>query len=203
MPSGFCWRTTRTVCWWSSTEDSSSWLRSEFEPALKPVWRSGFLLCFNVIRCWPEWHFRRLLKSSSPLCLQINQLFLFLFFFQSFNTLHMMYHEATACHVTGDLVELLSIFLSVLKATRPYLQRKGKTIDPSIYVCWPSVWVCLTQMSLSSGVPDVKQALIQWQERIDFAHKLLTLLNSYSPPELRNACLGNQCLSCVAELLGN
>ncbi|MEQ2277829.1 Ubiquitin carboxyl-terminal hydrolase 34 [Xenotaenia resolanae] len=32
-------------------------------------------------------------------------------------------------------------------------------------------------------------ALIQWQERIDFAHKLLTLLNSYSPPELRNACL--------------
>lgn len=45
---------------------------------------------------------------------------------QSFNTLHMMYHEATACHVTGDLVELLSIFLSVLKATRPYLQRKGQ-----------------------------------------------------------------------------
>uniref|UniRef100_A0A3B5M3R9 Ubiquitin carboxyl-terminal hydrolase 34 n=1 Tax=Xiphophorus couchianus TaxID=32473 RepID=A0A3B5M3R9_9TELE len=79
---------------------------------------------------------------------------------ESFNTLHMMYHEATACHVTGDLVELLSIFLSVLKSTRPYLQRK-----------------------------DVKQALIQWQERIDFAHKLLTLLNSYSPPELRNACL--------------
>lgn len=38
----------------------------------------------------------------------------------------MMYHEATACHVTGDLVELLSIFLSVLKATHPYLQRKGK-----------------------------------------------------------------------------
>ncbi|XP_010218195.1 PREDICTED: ubiquitin carboxyl-terminal hydrolase 34-like isoform X2 [Tinamus guttatus] len=72
----------------------------------------------------------------------------------------MMYHEATACHVTGDLVELLSIFLSVLKSTRPYLQRK-----------------------------DVKQALIQWQERIEFAHKLLTLLNSYSPPELRNACI--------------
>lgn len=39
-----------------------------------------------------------------------------------------MYHEATACHVTGDLVELLSIFLSVLKATRPYLQRKGTTL---------------------------------------------------------------------------
>ena len=41
----------------------------------------------------------------------------------------MMYHEATACHVTGDLVELLSIFLSVLKSTRPYLQRKGLAIS--------------------------------------------------------------------------
>lgn len=40
----------------------------------------------------------------------------------------------------------------------------------------------------------MKQALIQWQERIDFAHKLLTLLNSYSPPELRNACLGKTML---------
>lgn len=39
----------------------------------------------------------------------------------------MMYHEATACHVTGDLVELLSIFLSVLKATHPYLHRKGNS----------------------------------------------------------------------------
>lgn len=48
----------------------------------------------------------------------------------------MMYHEATACHVTGDLVELLSIFLSVLKSTRPYLQRKGLAIPISfLFVC--------------------------------------------------------------------
>lgn len=45
----------------------------------------------------------------------------------------MMYHEATACHVTGDLVELLSIFLSVLKSTRPYLQRKGLVIPISCF----------------------------------------------------------------------
>lgn len=44
----------------------------------------------------------------------------------------MMYHEATACHVTGDLVELLSIFLSVLKATHPYLQRKGKCFHDNL-----------------------------------------------------------------------
>lgn len=48
---------------------------------------------------------------------------------------------------------------------------------------------------------DVKQALIQWQERIEFAHKLLTLLNSYSPPELRNACIGKSwpCRTCPAQ----
>lgn len=46
----------------------------------------------------------------------------------------MMYHEATACHVTGDLVELLSIFLSVLKSTRPYLQRKGLVIPTSYFL---------------------------------------------------------------------
>lgn len=46
------------------------------------------------------------------------------------------------------------------------------------------------QISVFFAFTDVKQALIQWQERIEFAHKLLTLLNSYSPPELRNACIG-------------
>lgn len=50
----------------------------------------------------------------------------------------MMYHEATACHVTGDLVELLSIFLSVLKATHPYLQRKGKSSRVSMTTGTPA-----------------------------------------------------------------
>ncbi|XP_037108825.1 ubiquitin carboxyl-terminal hydrolase 34 isoform X3 [Syngnathus acus] len=122
---------------------------------------SCYLRCLDGRSCWTTLisAFRVLLENDEDRLLVVFNRGLVLMT-ESFNTLHMMYHEATACHVTGDLVELLSIFLSVLKATRPYLQRK-----------------------------DVKQALIQWQERIDFAHKLLTLLNSYSPPELRNACL--------------
>lgn len=122
---------------------------------------SCYLRCLDGRSCWTTLisAFRILLENDEDRLLVVFNRGLILMT-ESFNTLHMMYHEATACHVTGDLVELLSIFLSVLKATRPYLQRK-----------------------------DVKQALIQWQERIDFAHKLLTLLNSYSPPELRNACL--------------
>ncbi|XP_051939696.1 ubiquitin carboxyl-terminal hydrolase 34 isoform X4 [Hippocampus zosterae] len=120
-----------------------------------------YLRCLDGRSCWTTLisAFRVLLENDEDRLLVVFNRGLVLMT-ESFGTLHMMYHEATACHVTGDLVELLSIFLSVLKATRPYLQRK-----------------------------DVKQALIQWQERIDFAHKLLTLLNSYSPPELRNACL--------------
>lgn len=39
-----------------------------------------------------------------------------------------MYHEATACHVTGDIVDLLSILLQVLKNARTYIeQKKGNT----------------------------------------------------------------------------
>uniref|UniRef100_A0A3P9L1X7 Ubiquitin carboxyl-terminal hydrolase 34 n=1 Tax=Oryzias latipes TaxID=8090 RepID=A0A3P9L1X7_ORYLA len=123
---------------------------------------SCYLRCLDGRSCWTTLiAFRVLLENDEDRLLVVfNRGLILMTELQSFNTLHMMYHEATACHVTGDLVELLSIFLSVLKSTRPYLQRK-----------------------------DVKQALIQWQERIDFAHKLLTLLNSYSPPELRNACL--------------
>ena len=47
------------------------------------------------------------------------------FSFQAFNTLHVMYHEATACHVTADLTDLLEIMASVLKVARMHIQ-KGK-----------------------------------------------------------------------------
>ncbi|XP_070576482.1 ubiquitin carboxyl-terminal hydrolase 34-like isoform X2 [Ptychodera flava] len=76
------------------------------------------------------------------------------------NTLHMMYHEATACHVLGDLIELLAITRSVFKCARVYSELK-----------------------------EIKQALFAWKERMDFARKLLTLLNAYNPDELRHECL--------------
>ena len=46
--------------------------------------------------------------------------------FQAFNNLHVMYHEATACHVTGDIVDLLTIILPVLKVIRHFHEKKGK-----------------------------------------------------------------------------
>ena len=46
--------------------------------------------------------------------------------FESFNMLHMMFHEATACHVTGELVDLCTIFLELIKAVR--MQRNNAEI---------------------------------------------------------------------------
>ncbi|XP_041468588.1 ubiquitin carboxyl-terminal hydrolase 34-like isoform X2 [Lytechinus variegatus] len=79
----------------------------------------------------------------------------------AFFTLHMMYHEATACHVACELVELLSTTNAVLR-------------------------VAIQQQDLK----EVKQSLLQFPERMDFAHKLLTLLNSYTPDNVRAECVG-------------
>lgn len=78
----------------------------------------------------------------------------------AFTTLHMMYHEATACHVTGDLTEVLMILHNLLVCCRPH-----------------------------SNKPDVRSSIVGWSERLDIAQKLLSLLNSYTPKEVRTACL--------------
>ncbi|KAL4238015.1 Ubiquitin carboxyl-terminal hydrolase 34 [Mactra antiquata] len=85
---------------------------------------------------------------------------------EAFITLHVMYHEATACHVTGDIVDLLSILLHVLKNARNYVeQKKGQQSN------------------------EVKLYVHSWDEKIGIAKKLLTLLNSYTPPEIRVVCI--------------
>ncbi|XP_074662968.1 ubiquitin carboxyl-terminal hydrolase 34-like [Tubulanus polymorphus] len=81
---------------------------------------------------------------------------------EAFCTLHMMFHEATACHVTGDIVELLSIFPPVIKMARLFAEKK---------------------------VGEAKQCLSNWKEKMELIRKLLTLLNSYTPPEVREASL--------------
>ena len=46
-------------------------------------------------------------------------------FIKAFTTLHMMYHEATACHVTGDLTEVLMILHNLLVCCRPHSNKPG------------------------------------------------------------------------------
>ena len=37
---------------------------------------------------------------------------------------------------------------------------------------------------------DVRSSIVGWSERFDVAQKLLSLLNSYTPKEVRQSCLG-------------
>ncbi|XP_040568738.2 ubiquitin carboxyl-terminal hydrolase 34 [Lepeophtheirus salmonis] len=80
--------------------------------------------------------------------------------FDALNMLHMMLHEATACHVTGELIELLTIFLELVKAVR--CQRNNS---------------------------EIRQILSRWKDMSEMTGRMLTLCNSFNPPDLRNVCL--------------
>ena len=50
----------------------------------------------------------------------------------------------------------------------------------------------------SSAPPDnseIRQQLYSWKDRMDMVRKLLTLLNSYTPPDVRNHAIGEYCES--------
>ncbi len=67
-------------------------------------------------------------------CRMLTSLLMLYVWFQAFNTLHVMYHEATACHVAGEIVDLLTIMLGVLKVARIFIsERKGQLWDSFIW----------------------------------------------------------------------
>lgn len=48
---------------------------------------------------------------------------------QAFTTLHMMYHEATACHVTGDMIEVLTMLHNLLVCSHAHLNKPGTSAE--------------------------------------------------------------------------
>ena len=42
---------------------------------------------------------------------------------------------------------------------------------------------------------EIRQQLYSWKDRMDMVRKLLTLLNSYTPPDVRNHAIGESILS--------
>ena len=80
--------------------------------------------------------------------------------FDALHTLHAMYHEATACHVFGDLQELLTELLLLITTLRSNYREQKKRPPPT----------------LLKGF-------------IDAARRLVTLLNTFNPPEMRNLAL--------------
>lgn len=49
---------------------------------------------------------------------------------------------------------------------------------------------------------DVRSSIVGWSERFDVAQKLLSLLNSYTPKEVRQSCLGMSSFLTVSLWLG-
>jgi ubiquitin carboxyl-terminal hydrolase 34 len=82
--------------------------------------------------------------------------------FQSFHAMHMMFHEATACHITNELVDLLKIIVSLLKT--------------------------LANNSEQIQLREIKN---NWRDQADIMRKNILLVNSYTPSQVRIACLGN------------
>lgn len=83
--------------------------------------------------------------------------------FQAFNALYMMFHEATACHITNEIVELLKLIVSSIKTMRNRFQH----------------------------VPKLKEWKENWKEHGEAVRKCIFLINSYTPGHLRTTCFGN------------
>lgn len=79
---------------------------------------------------------------------------------EAFHMLHIMYHETTACHVAGDLAELIAIIVELIRCVRT--ARDG---------------------------PDARNILGNCKEWPDVLRKLATLLNTYNPSEIRNLAI--------------
>ncbi|XP_037912392.1 ubiquitin carboxyl-terminal hydrolase puf isoform X3 [Hermetia illucens] len=90
--------------------------------------------------------------------------------FDALHTLHSMYHEATACHVSGDLQELLTelvLLVGTLRLSSRIDQKKRAQA---------------TSSTAGPNAPPIKGLN-------EAVKRLATLLNTYNPPEMRNLTL--------------
>lgn len=72
-----------------------------------------------------------------------------------------MLHEATACQISGDMLDILTIMQDLLQCIRMYRDNK-----------------------------DARNIILNTKEWVEVLRKLATLLNTYNPPEMRQLCLG-------------
>jgi len=82
-----------------------------------------------------------------------------------------MHHEATACHVTGEIVELLSILADILRSFKPKNTAAGLQVFPANDI----------------QINRIIAASKEWPEVL---RKLATFLNTYNSGDLRNAAIG-------------
>ncbi|XP_052133303.1 ubiquitin carboxyl-terminal hydrolase puf isoform X2 [Frankliniella occidentalis] len=109
-------------------------------------------------------------------------------FFEAFHTLHVMYHEATACHVSGDLLELLTALLELLKCLQ---MSRDQRLDQ----------VAAGRSDQEVDTQSPAQLILSCKEWMDMLRKLATLLNSYNSDEMRKLSL--DLLAQMAALIPN
>uniref|UniRef100_A0AAR5QD97 ubiquitinyl hydrolase 1 n=1 Tax=Dendroctonus ponderosae TaxID=77166 RepID=A0AAR5QD97_DENPD len=80
--------------------------------------------------------------------------------YECFQNLHVMLHEATACHVVGDMLDILQIFYDLIHCIRAYRDSK-----------------------------DARNLIMATKDWLEVIRKLATLLNTYNPPEMRILCI--------------
>lgn len=92
--------------------------------------------------------------------------------FEAIHVLHTMHHEATACHVVAEIVELLSVLTEILRTFRP-----KDLVHGGIPMC---------------NIPDIQihRFILNSKEWPNILSKLATLLNTYNHGDLRNAGIG-------------
>jgi len=140
--------------------------------------------------------------------------------------LQMMFHEATACHVTAELIDLLNIFAELIKSPKIQHRSMSSSLKSGNGNETNSASTSSTSSSMSlkpemapeatsncgtapiSGPkpgnagsntgkgPDWRHILARWKDMGEMATRLLTLCNSFVPSELRDVCL-----MCVKEML--
>lgn len=93
---------------------------------------------------------------------------------EAINMIHTMHHEATACHVTGELVDLLSLLSEILRTFRPKEFAHGMS----------------QQGTSASGDVPIQRFISACKEWPEVLRKLATLLNTYNCADLRNSATG-------------
>ena len=117
--------------------------------------------------------------------------------YEAFNMLQMMFHEATACHVTAELIDLLTIFAELIKAVK--LQNRSsssKSTEEALPTSETSDSTSPSTSTKTASSSDWRHILARWKDMGEMTTRLLTLCNSFVPSELREVCI-----ACVKEML--
>lgn len=111
--------------------------------------------------------------------------------FDALHTLHSMYHEATACHVSGDLQELLTelvLLVSTLRISSSRIeQKKRQQQQQQQQQQSPSSPSSQQQQQTQPPSSNLNPPIIKGLS--DAVKRLATLLNTYNPPEMRSLTL--------------